>query len=149
MVNWPLTLYVDAGCPLCAAEIAVLAARDSAGRLRFADCATQPDDTTLRAAGCARADLARVLHARDASGVWLRGIDVFAAAYGAVGLRWQAALLRQARLRPLWNALYRWVVPRRARLARLGGTVVVRAVLGGARWDAPARGRCAGGHCGR
>lgn len=130
-VAWPLTVFVDAGCPLCAAEVAVLVPRDTAGLLRFADCALYPDDATLQSAGLTRADLLRALHARDAGGQWLRGIDVFAAAYGAAGLRWQAWLLKRPRLRPLFDAIYRWVAPRRALLARWGGAVVVRAALGG------------------
>lgn len=149
-VDWPLTLYVDAACPLCATEIAILAGRDTARRLRFADCALHPDDTTLRTAGLTRAGLRCVLHARDAGGRWLRGIDVLAAAYGAAGLRWQAALLRGRHTRRFFAAWYRWIAPRRALLARLGGTFLVRVALGGSARQALAPPRhCDDGGCGR
>ena len=36
--TYPLTVYFDATCPLCTAEMGAMQARDSAKRLRLVDC---------------------------------------------------------------------------------------------------------------
>jgi len=118
---YPLTLYVDDACPLCHAEMAGLAARDGAARLRMVDCSSpgfrDPETTT---AGLSQATLLRRIHARDAQGGWLVGIPVFAAAYEAAGIRWLARLLRVRALRPLLDAAYALLVGHRRWLVRLG-----------------------------
>jgi predicted DCC family thiol-disulfide oxidoreductase YuxK len=63
--------------------------------------------------------LARI-HARDADGRWLRGVDVFAAVYEAAGLRALTRVFRSRRLRPLWDRLYPWIADHRYALSRLG-----------------------------
>ncbi len=41
---YPVTVFFDATCALCAAEMGSLKARDAAGRLRLVDCS--PDEFT-------------------------------------------------------------------------------------------------------
>ncbi len=90
----------------------------------------------------------RLIHARDASGQWFIGVDVFELAYGAAGLKGMARLWANPRLRPLWNSLYPWVARLRQplswlRLNRAYGWLVRRAA---ARAQARAA-SCATGRC--
>ena len=147
--TWPLTIYYDASCPLCREEMHALKAHDAADSLRLVDASPQGfADPELTTAGIAQADLMRLIHARDASGRWFVGVDVFELAYGAAGLRGMARLWANPRLRPLWNGLYPWVARLRQplswlRLNRAYGWLVRRAA---ARAQARA-GTCATGRC--
>jgi predicted DCC family thiol-disulfide oxidoreductase YuxK len=128
---YPITIYFDASCPLCASEMRALKARDGADRLRLVDCAAAGfDDADVRQAGLSQAELLRIIHARDASGLWLRGVEVFEAVYRAVGLRTLAFLWSCRFWRPLLDRLYPVIARNRRVLARLGLPVVVRAGLG-------------------
>jgi predicted DCC family thiol-disulfide oxidoreductase YuxK len=147
--TWPLRIYYDASCPLCREEMHALKDHDAAGRLALVDASapgfTDPD---LVAAGIPRADLMRLIHARDAAGRWFIGVEVFQLAYGAAGLHGMAALWANPRLRPVWDRLYPWVARLRQplswlRLNRAYGWLVRRAA---ARAQARA-GACAAGRC--
>jgi predicted DCC family thiol-disulfide oxidoreductase YuxK len=147
--TWPLRIYYDASCPLCREEMHALKDHDSAGCLALVDASapgfTDPD---LAAAGIPRADLMRLIHARDAAGRWFIGVEVFELAYAAAGLHGMAALWANPRLRPVWDRLYPWVARLRQplswlRLNRAYGWLVRRAA---ARAQARA-GACATGRC--
>jgi hypothetical protein len=59
-----------------------LARRDGARRLALTDCS--PAGFAADAPGApTRAEMMHRIHARDADGRWLRGVDVFVAAYDA------------------------------------------------------------------
>lgn len=86
--------------------------------------------------GITRESMLRRIHARDAAGHWLVGVDVFEVAYGAVGFSALAALWRNRWLRPLWEFLYPWVARNRYVLSRFGlprlfGLLVPRKKEGG------------------
>lgn len=117
---WPLRIYYDAACPLCAHELHALRDHDREGRLELRDCSS-PDfrDADLDAAGLTPGLLMRRIHARDADGRWLVGIPVFEAAYGAVGIASVAALWGHRWLRPVWDRLYPWIADHRMQLSRL------------------------------
>ncbi len=120
-VVYPLTLYYDAACPLCAREMQALAAYAGAQRLRLIDCSSPAfSDPETRAANLSRAELMRLIHARDGAGQWYRGIDVFVLAYDAVDIRAVARLWAHPRWRPLWERVYPWVAQHRMGLSRLG-----------------------------
>lgn len=117
----PLTVYFDGNCPLCVAETAALKACDRNDALRLVDCSVAGfDDAAVAAAGLARADLLGIIHARDAAGAWLRGVDVFVAMYGLAGFDAIARLWSQRWLRPIWDRLYPWVARHRMWLSALG-----------------------------
>lgn len=119
-ISFPLTVYYDASCPLCASEIHALAAHDRAGRLALVDCSADDfDERPFAADGVTRAAMLEEIHARDASGRWLKGIDVFAEIYRAAGFVRIAQLFAQARLRPFWARLYPWIARNRYLLSRL------------------------------
>ncbi|MDO5623601.1 MAG: DUF393 domain-containing protein [Pseudomonadota bacterium] len=114
---YPLTLYYDASCPLCAAEMHNLRLRDVDSRLRFVDAsasgfADAPEGVTTP-------ELMALMHARTADGQVLRGVPAFELAYAAVGLHGVARLLRAPWLRPALDRLYPFVARHRQRLPRV------------------------------
>lgn len=123
---YPLTVYYDASCPICASEIDAIKAHDTRDRLNLVDCSAQVmADTAPANSGIDRAALMQAIHARDADGNWLRGVDVFAAVYGAVGIDALARLWSSPRLRPVWQRLYPWIARNRQWLSRLGAPRVI------------------------
>jgi predicted DCC family thiol-disulfide oxidoreductase YuxK len=120
-VSFPLTIYYDASCPLCASEMHALKTADTGGNLILIDCSCPAfDDRSPIYCGITRESMLRLIHARDASGRWLRGVEVFEAAYDAAGFTALARLWGHPRLRPLWEKLYPWVARNRYLLSRLG-----------------------------
>jgi predicted DCC family thiol-disulfide oxidoreductase YuxK len=120
-LRYPLTIYYDASCPLCTAEMHTLLRHDAAGELRLIDCsAANFSDAETAAAGITQAAMMRRIHARDASGRWLQGIAVFEAAYRSVGIAWLAGLFGNARLQPILARSYGWVADHRMLVSRLG-----------------------------
>ncbi len=120
---WPLTIYYDASCPLCAREIGTLAACDRASRLNLIDCSPlEFNDTQVTEVGLNRQELMLAIHARDSAGKWYRGIDVFVLAYHAAGLHGAARAFGHRRWRPVFDWLYPRVARHRMLLSRLGLT---------------------------
>jgi predicted DCC family thiol-disulfide oxidoreductase YuxK len=118
---YPLTIYYDASCPLCRAELETLKARDGDHLLRLVDCSADAfDDADARVHGVTRDAMMRRIHARDAAGRWLQGLDVFTAVYRAAGLFFLARIYASRRLRPLLDRLYPWIADHRQMLSRLG-----------------------------
>lgn len=119
--SFPLTIYYDAACPLCASEMHALKEGDTNGSLILADCSGPDfDDRPFRQDGITRESMLRLIHARDANGHWLVGVDVFEAAYAAAGFSALAQLWGNRRLRPVLEKLYPWVAHHRYALSRLG-----------------------------
>jgi predicted DCC family thiol-disulfide oxidoreductase YuxK len=114
---FPITVFYDASCALCRAEVEAMKSRDVADRLRLVDCSAAdfvPPESLTREALMSR------IHARDASGAWLRGIDVFAAVYEAGGFPRLASIYRSRLLRPLFDRVYPWIADNRRALSALG-----------------------------
>lgn len=120
-VTYPLTLYYDASCPLCLAEMMAIKRNDARDRIRLVDCSgpgfVDPD---CRDAGIATDALMWRLHARDAQGRWWIGVPAFAIAYGALGAASVAAFFTDARLAQPLGWLYGWVADHRQGLSRFG-----------------------------
>lgn len=117
MTAYPLTVYYDASCALCRAEMQALKARDADDRLLLVDCAAE---AFVVPRGVSREALMSRIHARDANGRWLVGVDVFAEVYEAAGQVLVARLYRSRALRPLFDRIYPWVADHRQALSRLG-----------------------------
>jgi predicted DCC family thiol-disulfide oxidoreductase YuxK len=132
-VRYPLTVFYDASCPLCASEMHQLKRLDRDQRLELVDCsAPEFDESVLAGLGIRHSDLMRILHARDACGRWLTALDAIEAAYRAVGMDRTANVCGSRRLRPLLDPLYRWVAARRQSLSRVGAGSLVSWFIGGA-----------------
>ncbi len=118
---FPLTVFYDASCPLCASEMHALKARDRDGRLLLADCSAADFDVGgFTADGATREAMLARIHARDAAGRWLRGVEVFVEAYRAAGFPRIARMLADQRIGPLAERLYPWIARHRHTLSRLG-----------------------------
>ena len=119
-VRYPLTIFYDASCPLCASEMHALRDRECAGQLEFIDCSAPDfDESVLAGVGITRWNLMDRIHARDAHGRWLVGVDVLEAAYGAAGRKRIAGVLGARALHPLLTRIYSWVAKNRQLLSRL------------------------------
>src|SRR3989338_2928530 len=71
--SWPLTLYYDGDCPLCAREIKLLRQRADVQRLCLVDISV--NDFHPESVGYSRETLQNLLHARFADGQWVTGLD--------------------------------------------------------------------------
>jgi len=129
-LRYPVTIFYDASCAMCASEMHALRHRAAPGVLEFVDCsASDFDETVLAGTTIARRDLMSLIHARDAHGRWLVGLDVFELAYGAAGLKAIAGVWASPVLRPLLSRVYPWIARNRQLLSRLGVNRLVRLVL--------------------
>ena len=138
-IRYPLAVFYDASCPMCASEMQALKERDREAKLELVDCSAPDfDETVLAGTGITRADLMARIHARDAHGRWLVALDVFEATYRAAGLERAARLWGARGTRPVLDPLYRWVARRRQLLSRLGAGSLVRRLIG--RLASPASG---------
>lgn len=112
--RYPLTLYYDASCQLCSAEIRNLKARDTEGRLLLVDCS--PAD--FREGPAPREALMNAIHAVDADGRVFVGVETFRVAYGAVGLRAVSRALGLPGIAQVAERAYPVLVRNRYRLPR-------------------------------
>ena len=116
-VNWPLTLYFDGECPLCAREIKFLQGRAAKERLLFVDISSGEFDAG--ALGLTFEQMQFSLHARFADGRWLTGLDATLWSWRAAGLGFWATPLTWRVLRPLLEFGYRLFCRLRPHLAWL------------------------------
>jgi predicted DCC family thiol-disulfide oxidoreductase YuxK len=119
----PLTVYYDKSCPLCATEIHALRDLDPKG-FRLVDCSA-PDFVDAM-----RDDMMARMHARDAQGRWLTGLDAFEAIYAAAGLKRTARVWGNRRMRPVLDWIYARIARYRQPLSRLGMHRLVGRLLG-------------------
>lgn len=101
-----LTILYDGGCPLCLREVRFLRGRDPRGdRLGFVDIDASDYDPRGHGGIDYREAMARI-HGITADGQVLRDVEVFARAYGLVGLGWLYAPSRWPLLGPAINGIY-------------------------------------------
>jgi len=150
-VQWPLRIYYDRSCPLCAHEMHALIAHDAHANLQLVDSsAADFADADAAAAGITPADMSRLIHACDANGRWIIGVEVFVLAYQAVGLDSIARLWAHPWLRPIWDRFYPWFARNRMALSRLGIAPLYGWLIeGAARRAARRSAQCAQDRCER
>ena len=106
MAVYPLTVFYDGACPICAREMALMKRLARTQRLTLLDFSLAGFDAAP--AGLAVADLSAVIHAQWADGTVITGVEVFRAIWEAVGLGFLARLSRLALVAPLMMKAYAW-----------------------------------------
>ena len=114
MALYPLTVFFDGACPICAREIALMKRFDRRRHLTFCDFSRPEYDAG--STGFAPSKLSEVIHARWADGSVITGVEVFRAMWEAVGLRLLATLSRLSIVKPLVLKAYAWFARHRLQL---------------------------------
>lgn len=107
----PLTVYYNGACPICGAEVRhyqELAERDDAA-LTWVDVSVEPQ--ALAAHGIDVAGAKRRLHAKQADGDLVAGVEAFAQLWERLPrYRWLSRLSRVPVVRPLAEVVYERVL---------------------------------------
>jgi predicted DCC family thiol-disulfide oxidoreductase YuxK len=120
-IKLPITIFYDHSCPLCRSEMLGLKSRDSGGNMILVDCSPADfNETPFAVDGIHRLDMMKLIHAKDANGKWLIGVEVFAIVYRLAGFRLMSALWGSSILRPVLSRLYPWVANNRMWLSKFG-----------------------------
>lgn len=99
------TVFFDGSCPLCAREIRHYRRLPGAEAIRWVDASR--DTTALAATGLDRDTAMRRLHARQAAGDWMVGLDAFLLIWRHLPrYRWLGRVFGTRLLRPLFAHLY-------------------------------------------
>ena len=106
MTRYPLTVFFDGACPICAREIALMNRLNKKRRLIFCDFSLPEYDERLT--GFSPAELGQVIHAQWADGRVITGVIVFQAMWEAVGLGLLTKLSRLPFIEPLLYRAYLW-----------------------------------------
>lgn len=116
-ITYPLTIYYDASCPMCASEMHTLKETDFDNKLILVDCSA---DNFNEPASCPTTKEAMMerIHAQDAAGQWIKGVDVFAAAYSASGFKNLSKFWGSKTLNPILSRAYPWVADNRHWLSK-------------------------------
>jgi predicted DCC family thiol-disulfide oxidoreductase YuxK len=113
--QWPLTLYFDGQCPLCAREINLLRRRASEARLLLIDISD--DDFNAEGLEFSPVQMQSSLHACFADGRWVKGLDATLWAWRAAGMGVWVKPLTWRAFRPLFSVGYRLFCRLRPHLA--------------------------------
>lgn len=114
LAPYPLTVFFDGACPICAREIALMKRMDQQRQLEFNDFSAVDYDTA--SIDVSSAELGRIIHARWADGRVISGVEVFRAMWEAVGLGMLARLSRLFLIEPMVLRAYAWFARNRRRL---------------------------------
>lgn len=116
-IQYPLTIYYDASCPMCKTEMETLKETDEDNKLILVDC-SNTNLTIPRSCPVSREAMMERIHAIDANGEWIKSTDVFAAAYSASGFKKLGKLWGSNTLNPLFSRAYPWVADNRHWLSK-------------------------------
>ncbi|WP_432726460.1 thiol-disulfide oxidoreductase DCC family protein [Variovorax sp. W6] len=122
--TYPLTIYFDASCAICSAEMGALKARDAGGRLQLVDCSP----ASFTGGPAPREALMATIHVSDAEGRVHIGVPAIRICRTAVGLSSGSFLLDLPVVAPLADRAYALLARNRYRIprwlaARLAGRV--------------------------
>jgi len=116
-IQFPLTIYYDASCPLCASEMHTIKETDFENKLILVDCSSQAFNEPEFCPTTKETMMERI-HAQDASGAWIKGVDVFAVAYNAAGFKGLAKFWGSKTLQPLLSRAYPFIADNRHWLSK-------------------------------
>ncbi|MEN5179665.1 thiol-disulfide oxidoreductase DCC family protein [Comamonas odontotermitis] len=142
--QFPLTIYYDASCRMCNAEMTNLMLRNDAGRLIFVDASS----ADLRDAPATKDALMRAIHGVAADGRVYIGVDCLVRAYLGIGWAWVPNLVNLPGMATAARKLYPWIARNRYRLPQTPIVwVFERAMRRAAQRAATRSAACAGGTC--
>jgi len=119
MNEWNFKLLYDGECPFCRREVQWLQRLNRHGRLAFEDVSSSSFDPSQYRA--TRGELLGVIHGVFPDGRIVRKVEVFRAAYRAVGLGWLLAPTGWPVLRWFFDGLYALFARYRVPMGRLFG----------------------------
>lgn len=111
-IQFPLTLYYDASCRFCNAEMNNLMLRDTQHRLRFVNCA----EPGFSGGPAPQKELMRAIHGVDARGQVVIGVECLTRAYEGIGWAWVHRFFSLPLIRPLAERSYAVIARNRYRL---------------------------------
>ncbi len=111
MALYPLTVFYDGACPICAREMAFMQRLDKKRMLHLSDFSSPQYDPA--STGLSVAELGAVIHAQWDDGTVITGVDVFRAVWQAVGLGFLTRLSRLPVIDPLVVRAYAWFAKNR------------------------------------
>ena len=114
-----LTLFYDAACPLCQAEILFLSRRNQAGLLDFVDINSECFDSTKIGISCDQALAA--MYGQYGNGELIQGVTVFSEAYRRADLPFLAWIFSRKSLQATLQIAYRFFAKNRHAISRLLG----------------------------
>jgi predicted DCC family thiol-disulfide oxidoreductase YuxK len=115
----PITVFYDASCPICHAEMSTLKLRDVKHEIQLIDCSSaQFDDAEFQKQGISRDLMMKRIHGMDAIGRWYVGVDLFAIIYDIAQMKWMARLWGSTLLRPVLVRAYPWIADNRMLLSK-------------------------------
>lgn len=127
-ITYPLTIYYDASCPMCATEMHTLKETDFNNKLILVDCSAANFNEPASCPATREAMMERI-HAQDACGKWLKGVDVFAVAYEVTGFTKLSKIWGSKTLKPLLSRAYPWVADNRHWLSKTPLPIVLNKFL--------------------
>lgn len=113
--RYPITIFYDGACGICRREMERYQRRDVHGRLRFVDI--QSPTFSAEREGLHPHNVSDYIHARDAEGVTVFGVEAFQWIWQACGYRVLASLAGLTLLKPLARLLYRLIATYRYTLS--------------------------------
>lgn len=111
---YPLTVYFDASCAICSAEMSNMKARDAAGRLQLVDCSP----VAFNSGPAPRDALMAAIHVSDAQGQLFVGVPAIRICRTAVGWSSGSFLLDLPLIAPLADRAYALLARNRYRIPR-------------------------------
>ena len=121
-----LTLFYDASCPLCEAEIVFLSRRNQAGLLEFVDINSTHFELHPSGLSCQQAMDA--MYGQYEDGTLIKGVEVFAQSYTRANLKVLAWLFSCKALRPVLNLSYSFFARHRHTISKLIGPLARKLV---------------------
>ena len=116
-ITYPLTIYYDASCPLCRTEMHTIKETDFKNQLILVDCSKESFAEPAFCPATKEIMMERI-HAVDATGCWIKGVDVFEAAYQAAGFHKLSRFWGSKTLRPILKKVYPMIADNRHWLSK-------------------------------
>ena len=116
-IQYPITVYYDASCPMCRSEMETIKESDSENKLILIDY-SNTNLAVPTSCPVSREAMMERIHAIDANGQWINSTDVFAAAYTAGGFNKLGKLWGNKTLRPLFSRAYPLIADNRKWLSK-------------------------------